>query len=103
MAPPLTNSHGASGYDLTPRSRWSKAFWLDLLERVGSVFLYSLLTFFVTTQITEIRGVDFEQLWTVLFLPAVCSLIKGLLANMAAPQSGASLLPAPSGPVLKED
>lgn len=81
--------------------KWSKRFWLDLLERVGSVFLYSVLTFLTTTGVADIKGVDFAELWPVLFLPGVLSLIKGLLANMASPESGASILPAPPGPVIE--
>lgn len=80
--------------------KWSKRYWLDLLERVGSVFLYSVVTFLTTSGVADIKGMDFEKLWPVLFLPAVLSLLKGLLANMANPESGASLLPAPPGPVV---
>jgi hypothetical protein len=78
-------------------SKWSKAFWLDLGERVASTFLGALLAYLVTDNTLE--KVDFDQLWPVIVLPTLVSLIKGLLANLASPESGASLIKAPPGPV----
>jgi hypothetical protein len=78
-------------------SKWSKAFWYDLGERVASTFLGALLAYIVTDNALE--RVGFDQLWPVIILPTLVSLIKGLLANMASPASGASLVPSPPGPV----
>jgi hypothetical protein len=78
-------------------SKWSKAFWYDLGERVASTFLGALLAYIVTDNALE--RVGFDQLWPVIILPTLVSLIKGLLANLSSPTSGASLVPAPPGPV----
>jgi hypothetical protein len=78
-------------------SKWSKAFWYDLGERVASTFLGALLAYITTDNTLEHFG--FEQLWPILILPTALSLIKGLLANLASPNSGASLISAPPGPV----
>jgi hypothetical protein len=81
-------------------SKWSKGFWMDLGERVGSTFLGALLAYIVTDNVLE--RPDFGQLWYILALPTLVSLIKGLLANMTSPKSGASLVSAPPGPVIEE-
>jgi hypothetical protein len=78
-------------------NKWTKAYWLDLGERVASTFLGALLAYLVTDNVLE--SVDFDQLWPVLILPTLVALIKGLLANLASPQSGASLISSPPGPV----
>jgi hypothetical protein len=81
-------------------SKWSGAYFSDLAERVGSVVIYGLVTWFTLAGTTSL---DVDQLWPAVVLPAVLSLLKGLLANMATPESGASLLPAPPGPVIEDD
>jgi hypothetical protein len=78
-------------------NRWTKAYWYDLAERVASTFLGALLAFLVTDNVLDNIGI--EQLWPVLILPTLVSLIKGLLANMVEPRSGASMLPSPPGPI----
>lgn len=83
--------------------KWSARFWLDLAERVGSVFLYSVLTVLTTYGIADIKALPLEDWWPILFLPAVLSFVKGLLANMANPESGASWLPSPPGPEITDD
>ena len=82
-------------------SKWSKAFWYDLGERVGATFLGALLAYITTDNVLD--AASFEQLWPILGLPVAVSLIKGLLANVADGESGASLVPAPPGPVLVDD
>jgi hypothetical protein len=61
-------------------NRWTKAYWYDLADNV-------------------LDNIGIEQLWPVLILPTLVSLIKGLLANMVEPRSGASMLPSPPGPI----
>jgi hypothetical protein len=78
-------------------NRWTKAYWYDLAERVASTFLGALLAYIVTDNVLD--RVSFDQLWPVLILPTLVSLIKGLLANMVEPRSGASMLPSPPGPI----
>jgi hypothetical protein len=82
---------------VAPVNRWTKAYWYDLAERVASTFLGALLAVLVTDNVLDNIGI--EQLWPVLILPTLVSLIKGLLANMVEPRSGASLLPSPPGPI----
>jgi hypothetical protein len=86
-----------TGKAKTVKSKWSKAYWYDLAERVASTFLGALLAYIVTDNVLE--KVSFEQLWPVLILPTLVSLIKGLLANLVEPRSGASMLPSPPGPI----
>lgn len=84
-------------------NRWTGRFWLDLAERVGSVFLYSVLTLLTTYGVSDLGGLGIDELWPVAFLPAILSLVKGLLANMANPESGASWLPSPPGPEVNDE
>lgn len=78
-------------------SKWSRRFWSDLAERVGATFLGALLSLIVMDNVLE--GPDWDTtLWPIVVLPTAVSLIKGLLANLANSESGASLLPAPPGP-----
>lgn len=79
-------------------SKWSKTFWVDLTERVGATFLGALLTVLTVTGSTPIDWNDAQVVWTILGVPTAVSLIKGLLANLADPESGASLAPHPPGP-----
>jgi len=81
-------------------NKWSKGFWADLAERVGAVFVYSLITLLTMDNVLE--RVNFETLWPIVVLPTVLSLLKGLLANLKDPASGASLLNPPPGPVVTE-
>lgn len=77
-------------------TKWGRAYWADLAERVGSVFVYSLITYITTVQTTTL---DWSQAWAIVVLPTVLSLLKGLGANMKNPESGPSLLSPPPGPV----
>ncbi len=80
-------------------SKWSGPFWADLFERVGSVAVYGLITALTTVNVSDL---DWDQAWAIIVLPTVLSFLKGLLANMKDPDSGASLLSAPPGPVLED-
>lgn len=79
-------------------NKWSTEFWIDLSERVVATFLGALLTVFTVTQTTPLDWSDGAVVWTVLGVPTLVSLIKGLLANLADPASGASAVPHPPGP-----
>ena len=80
--------------------KWSKGYWMDLGERVTFTFLGALLAYIVTDNVLE--RPDFDELWGILVLPTLVSLIKGLLANLVNPESGASFISAPPGPVIEE-
>jgi len=75
--------------------RWSGGFFADLGERTASTAGYGVITVLTSTKITEVTP---ELGWTIIGLPTVLCLIKGLLANLKDSESGASLLPAPPGP-----
>lgn len=78
--------------------KWTKGFWQDWLERVGSVTVYGLITLLTTVNVTDL---DWHQSWIIVLLPAALSALKGVLANMKEPASGASLLDPPPGPVIR--
>lgn len=95
---PFTSTHLG---EFSRPSKWGRAFWADLGERVGTTFLYGLVTLISMDNVLE--GPDWNTtLWPIVALPTALSLLKGLLANMKDPESGASLLDAPPGPVLEE-
>lgn len=78
-------------------AKWSKTYWADLAERVGSTAIGALLAV-ITGSSTGAIPNDPAVWWTVIGVPTVVSLLKGLLANMADSESGPSLLPAPPAP-----
>ena len=84
--------------------KWSASFWADWGERVLAVLLYTTIGFITTLAQT---GLSLENLWpavgTAILLPVLLSALKGLLANVANPESGASVLSPPPGPVLTEE
>lgn len=73
-------------------NKWSKAYWQDLAERVGASAIGGLLAALTGNWSGAIPN-DPAVWWTVVGVPAVVSLLKGLLANMANPETGPSLLP----------
>lgn len=79
-------------------TKWDKAFLADLLERVGSTFLGALLTVLTVTGSTLVDWSNGQVVWAILGVPTLVSLVKGLLANLANGESGASALPSPPGP-----
>ncbi len=83
-------------------TKWSKAFFADLAERVASTFLQVLLSLWVVGQ-PIVDALDWQESLGIAAGAAGAALIKGLLANIANPESGASALPAPPGPVIEEE
>jgi hypothetical protein len=83
-------------------NKWSKAFWVDLAERVGSTFVGALLALVTTASSTPIEWDNPAYFWPILGVPVLVSLLKGLAANFKDPESGASIVDAPPGPVLEE-
>lgn len=80
-------------------SKWGKAFWADWIERVGTSFLYALITLLTNEATVDL---SFETIWPIVGLPVLLAAIKGLLANMKDASTGASLLGGPPGPVLDD-
>lgn len=75
-------------------SKWNRAFLVDLAERVGSTFLGALLATLTLVDTTPVNWGDAHAVWAVLGVPTLVSLIKGLLANMANPDTGAAIVAA---------
>ena len=86
---------------MAPKNRWSGQFWADLAERVGSTAIYGLIAV-LTGDATGAISNDPKVWWAVVGLPTALSLLKGLLANMAGPDSGPSLLPSPPAPEVDD-
>lgn len=84
-------------------NKWNKKFWVDLGERVGATFVGALIAVFSADQSGTIVG-NADQWWLLVGLPTLLSALKGLAANLAAPETGASLVPdAPPGPKVNPD
>lgn len=83
-------------------NKWSKTFVVDLAERVVATFIGALLTVLTVTGSTPVNWSDGAVVWTILGVPTVVALLKGLLANLGDPESGASLVPHPPGPEVQE-
>lgn len=81
-------------------SKWSTAYFADLGERVASTAIYGGITLLTANGVTDVTT---ELGWTIVGLPTVLALLKGLLANLKDSESGASLLPSPPGPEVNED
>lgn len=95
---PFTNAHVG---EFAPQSRWSRRFWFDLAERTASTLVASFLAALTVTGTTPVDWTDGQVVWTIVGLPTLVSLLKGLAANLGNAETGASLLPtAPPGPDL---
>ena len=77
--------------------KWCATYWADLAERVISTALYGVIAM-LTADASGVVSGNPRQWWVVVGLPAVLALLKGLLANLAQPESGPSALPAPPAP-----
>jgi hypothetical protein len=80
--------------------KWSRTYWADLGERVGSTFLGALIPAAVAAG--NLAALDWVNALELAGSAAGISLLKGLLANMASPESGPSLLPAPPAPDVND-
>jgi hypothetical protein len=78
-------------------NKWTPRFAADLAERVAATFVGALITMITADASGAVSG-DARQWWLIVGLPTVLSLLKGVLANVGNPESGASVLPAPPGP-----
>lgn len=96
---PFTNSHAG---DFASLNKWNRRFWLDLAERTGSTFLQSLAGTSLLMGATALDWTDATAVWATLGAPTALALGKGLLANMANGESGASVLPSPPGPDVND-
>jgi hypothetical protein len=81
-------------------AKWSKTYWADLAERVAATFVGALIAM-LTADGTGVVSGNPRQWWLIVGLPTVLSLLKGLAANLAHPDSGPSVLPAPPAPEVE--
>jgi len=77
-------------------SKWSRTYWSDLAERVVATFIVTLIPAWVAAG--NVAHLDWVNALELAGSAAGLSLLKGLLANLANPESGPSLLPAPPAP-----
>jgi hypothetical protein len=82
-------------------AKWSKTFFADLGERVGATLIGAVITMLTADSSGVVSG-SARQWWLIVGLPTVLALLKGVGANMAQPESGPSLLPAPPAPEVNE-
>ena len=73
---------------------FTRAFLRDLAERVATTAVYGIIAM-LTADASGVVSGDPRQWWVVVGLPTVLALLKGILAGMADPETGASLLPNP--------
>lgn len=83
-----------------PTSKWSRTYWADLGERVAATFIATLIPLYVASQ--NAVHLDWVNDLELAASAAGLSLLKGLLANLANPDSGPSLLPAPPAPEVEQ-
>lgn len=69
-------------------SKWGRAYWTDLAERVGSTLIYGLISLLTLSD----TNIDARIVWTVAGLPTVLCLLKGLLVNMRGDEPSASVV-----------
>jgi hypothetical protein len=81
------------------KSKWSRTYWSDLGERVAATFIATLIPVYVAA--ANVAHLDVVNAVEISASAAGLSLLKGLLANLANPESGPSLLPAPPAPVVE--
>ena len=81
--------------------KWSATYWIDLAERVGATLIGALIAMLTADQTGAVSG-DPQQWWLLVGLPTLLALLKGLLANLAHPESGPSAVPAPPAPDVQD-
>lgn len=84
------------------KSKWSGAYWKDLLERVAATVVAVLIPMVVAAQTTPISDALSIK---IVISAAILTALKGLGANLVNPDSGASLtaavqVRAPAGPTV---
>lgn len=100
---PTHDPNGATPLMAAPPSpsKWSRTFWADLAERVGATAIGALIAVLAGSSAGAIPN-DPAVWWSVIGVPTVVSLLKGIMANLANPESGPSLLPSPPAPDVQD-
>lgn len=94
--PPFHEPNQPPRFADVPQSKWSRTYFADLAERVGSTFLGALIPAAIAAG--NLASLDWVNALELAGSAAGISLLKGLAANMANPESGPSLLPSPPAP-----
>lgn len=71
------------------KSKWGKQYWADLGERVGSTLIYQIITLLTLETGTNINSF---VIWTIVGLPTVLAVLKGLLVNLRGSEPTASVV-----------
>ena len=80
-------------------NKWGKGFWQDCLERTAATFVTVLLSMLTLVGVTPLDW-TFNSVWAGILLPTLITFFKSISANLINPESGASLLDSPPGPVI---
>lgn len=73
-------------------SKWGRAYWKDLGERVGATLVGALLAAVTLTGTTPVDWSDGQAIWAVVGVPTLVSLLKGLLVNFGGDEPTASVV-----------
>jgi hypothetical protein len=101
---PFTGAHEGD-FSALHQSNWSRRFWADLAERTVTTAGTGVITMLTADSAGIVSG-DARQWWVIVGLPAVLSVVKGIVANAKDSESGASFLAAPPdgpGPEVNPD
>ena len=72
-------------------TKWGRAYWADLGERVGASAVGGALTM-ITADSTGVADYSQRAWWVLVGIPAATSLLKGLLVNLKGDEPSASVV-----------
>lgn len=72
-------------------SKWGRAYWSDLGERVGASAVGGALTM-ITADSAGVADYSERAWWVLVGIPAATSLLKGLLVNFGGTEPTASVV-----------
>lgn len=73
-------------------NKWGPSFWEDLAERVGATLVGAVLAAITVTGTTPVDWNNAAVVWSIIGVPTVVALLKGLLANLGGAEPTASLV-----------
>lgn len=73
-------------------NKWGKEYWIDLGERVGATLTGALITALTVTGTTPVDWSDEKVVFSIIGIPTLVSLLKGLLVNFGGNDPTASLV-----------
>ena len=72
-------------------TKWGRAYWADLGERVGASAVGGALTM-ITADSAGVADYSQRAWWVLVGIPAATSLLKGLLVNLKGDEPSASVV-----------